>query len=47
VDRCVGQTAEELKQGYEAFKGEKYDKELAAIAHTHGLQTTDHKSNDF
>ncbi len=33
-----------LHQGYESFKVEKYDKELAAIANTHGLQTTDLKA---
>ena len=39
IDWSVGQTAEELKQNYETFKIEKYDEELAAIAHKHGLQT--------
>jgi type I restriction enzyme R subunit len=43
VDWNVGQTAEELKQNFEIFKVEKYDKELAAIANTHGLQTADLK----
>ncbi|MDN5201212.1 type I restriction endonuclease subunit R [Fulvivirgaceae bacterium BMA10] len=43
VDWSVGQTADELKQNYETFKVEKYDKELAAIANAHGLQTTDLK----
>ena len=43
VDWSVGQTAEELKQNFETFKVEKYDKELAAIANTHGLQTADLK----
>jgi len=43
VDWSVGQTAKELKQNFEAFKVEKYDKELAAIANTHGLQTADLK----
>jgi len=43
VDWSVGQTAEELKQNLETFKVEKYDKELAAIANTHGLQTADLK----
>jgi type I restriction enzyme R subunit len=38
VDWSVGQTAEELKQNFETFKVEKYDKELSAIANTHGLQ---------
>ena len=43
VDWSVGQTAEELKQNFETFKAEKYDKELAGIANTHGLQTADLK----
>ena len=43
VDWSVGQTADELKQNYETFKVEKYDKELAAIANKHGLQTKDLK----
>jgi type I restriction enzyme R subunit len=44
VDWGVGQTAEELKQNFENFKVEKYDKELSAIANTHGLQATALKS---
>lgn len=43
VDWSKGQTAEELKQNFENFKIEKYDKELADIAHSHGLQTADLK----
>jgi type I restriction enzyme R subunit len=43
VDWGVGQTAEELKQNFETFKIEKYDKELASIANKHGLKTTDLK----
>jgi len=38
VDWGVGQTAEELKQNFETFKIEKYDKELASIANKHGLK---------
>ncbi|RUA36082.1 MAG: type I restriction endonuclease subunit R, partial [Bacteroidetes bacterium] len=44
VDWSVGQTVEELKQNFETFKVEKYDKELAKIANDHGLQTADLKS---
>lgn len=44
VDWSVGQTADELKQKFETFKVEKYDKELAKIANEHGLQTADLKS---
>jgi type I restriction enzyme R subunit len=44
VDWSVGQTADELKQNFETFKVEKYDKELAKIANDHGLQTADLKS---
>jgi type I restriction enzyme R subunit len=43
VDWSVGQTADELKQNFETFKIEKYDKELAKIAKAHGLQTADLK----
>ena len=43
VDWSVGQTADELKQNFETFKIEKYDKKLAEIANDHGLQTTDLK----
>lgn len=39
VDWTTGQTAEELKNNFEAYKVEKYDKELADIANKHGLQT--------
>ena len=39
----MGQKAEELNQNFETFKVEKYDKELAAIAKIHGLQTADLK----
>ena len=44
VDWSVGQTADELKQNFEVFKIEKYDKELAEIANAHGLKTVDLKS---
>ncbi len=44
VDWSVGQTADELKQNFETFKVEKYDKELVIIANKHGLQTADLKS---
>ena len=44
VDWTTGQTEEELKQNFETYKVEKYDKELAAIANTHGLQTKDVKT---
>lgn len=44
VDWSVGQTTEELKQKFETFKIEKYDKELAKIANDHGLQIGDLKS---
>jgi type I restriction enzyme R subunit len=43
VDWTVGQSADELKQNFETFKVEKYDKELAKIANDHGLQTADLK----
>jgi len=44
VDWTTGQTAEELKKNFETYKVEKYDKELAAIANKHGLQTADLKT---
>nr|MBD3623341.1 type I restriction endonuclease subunit R [Sunxiuqinia sp.] len=40
VDWSIGQSAEELKQNFETFKIEKYDKILAEIARNHGLQTS-------
>lgn len=43
VDWSTGQTVEELKSNFETYKVEKYDKELAAIANTHGLQTAELK----
>lgn len=39
LDWNKGQTEAELRKGYETFKDDKYNKELAAIAHQHGLQT--------
>lgn len=44
VDWSIGKTADELKQNFESFKVEKYDKELAAIANTHSLQTVELKN---
>lgn len=44
VDWSVGQTAEELKNNFETYKIDKYDKELTAIANKYGLQTVDLKS---
>ncbi|MCD6366299.1 MAG: type I restriction endonuclease subunit R [Bacteroidales bacterium] len=38
-----GQNADDLRKGYEVFKVEKYNKELAKIAGKHGLQTADLK----
>ncbi len=40
VDWSKGQNAEALKQSFEIFKIEKYDKALAQVAKRHGLQTT-------
>ena len=34
-----GPHVEEIEEGYENFKEEKHNKELADIAHKHGLQT--------
>jgi type I restriction enzyme R subunit len=44
VDWSVGQTTEELKENFEIFKVEKYNKILADIANTHGLKTADIKA---
>lgn len=39
LDWNSGQDVNSLRNGYEAFKTDKYEKELAAIANKHGLQT--------
>jgi len=43
LDWNKGQSEDSLRNGYETFKVEKNEKELTAIAHKHGLQTTDLK----
>lgn len=37
LDEVNGRTELEIKEGYEAFKAEKYAKEMAAIAHKHSI----------
>ncbi len=44
LDWTKGYAAEELKSLYDTFKDDKYNKELAAIARKHGLQTADLKT---
>jgi type I restriction enzyme R subunit len=44
LDWNSGQDVDTLRKGYETFKIEKNEKELAAIAHKHGLQTADLKT---
>ncbi len=44
LDWESGQDVETLRKGYDTFKDDKYNKELAAIAQKHGLQTTDLKT---
>jgi type I restriction enzyme, R subunit len=44
LDWTKGYAADELKTGYETFKDDKYNQELAAIAHQHGLQTAELKA---
>ncbi|WP_425421773.1 type I restriction endonuclease subunit R [Phaeodactylibacter xiamenensis] len=44
LDWSKGYTAEALKQSFEAFKEEKYEQEIAAIAQAHSLQTADLKN---
>ncbi len=43
LDWSQGQNADDLRKGYEIFKVEKYNKELAKIARKHSLQTADLK----
>jgi len=43
LDWNSGQDVNTLRSGYENFKVEKNEKELAVIAHKHGLQTSDLK----
>lgn len=44
LDWDSGQDVNTLRNGYDTFKVEKNEKELAAIANKHGLQTTDLKT---
>jgi type I restriction enzyme R subunit len=44
LDWNSGQDVNTLTKGYETFKIDKNEKELAAIAHKHGLQTADLKA---
>lgn len=44
LDWTIGHEVDILHKGYDAFKIEKHDKELAKIANEHGLQTTDLKA---
>lgn len=44
LDWNSGQDVETLRKGYDTFKDDKYNKELAAIAHQHGLQTAELKA---
>lgn len=44
LDWNSGQDVDTLRKGYEAFKDDKYNKELAEIANRHGLQTADLKT---
>lgn len=43
LDWNIGQDVDSLRRGYDIFKDDKYNKELADIAHKHGLQTADLK----
>jgi type I restriction enzyme R subunit len=43
LDWNSGQNVDNLRKGYETFKLDKYNKELADIANKHGLQTADLK----
>lgn len=44
LDWNSGQDVESLRTGYDRFKDDKYNKELADIAHRQGLQTADLKA---
>ena len=44
LDWEKGKDVDALRQGYEIFRVEKYDKELAKIANDHGLQTAELKT---
>jgi type I restriction enzyme R subunit len=44
LDWEKGKDVDALRQGYEIFRVEKYDKELAKIANDHGLQTANLKT---
>ncbi|MCR9182198.1 MAG: type I restriction endonuclease subunit R [Flavobacteriaceae bacterium] len=44
LDWNSGQDVDTLRKGYDTFVVEKNEKELAAIAHQHGLQTADLKT---
>ena len=43
LDWTIGQTEAELNRNFEKFIDDKYNKEIAAIANKHGLQTADLK----
>lgn len=43
LDWEIGQDVEALRKGYDKFKDDKYNKEIAVIANKHGLQTADLK----
>jgi type I restriction enzyme R subunit len=43
LDWNSGQDVETLRKGYDTFKDDKFNKELIAIAHKHGLQAADLK----
>lgn len=43
LDWESGQDVEALRKGYDKFKDDKYNKEIATIANRHGLQTVDLK----
>ncbi len=44
LDWNSGQDVETLRKGYDTFKDDKYNKELAKIANDHGLKTADLKN---
>jgi type I restriction enzyme R subunit len=43
INPDVFKASKMLREGHEKFKEEKYNREIAAIAHNYGIQTADLK----
>lgn len=44
LDWSIGQSEEDIRNGYDAFKDQKYNKEITAIAQKYGLKTAELKT---